>query len=228
VPRDEYTDAAVRYMKAMQAPAGNWDAFESRRPPMNSGVYQTTALAVYTLKTYGPPAERADTKAALARAAAWLEAAKPGTTQDKAFHLMGLAWANAKPASIVAAAKALAATQRTDGGWSQLAFVGSDSYATGQALYALNTAGGLSTNDAVYSKGVKYLLGTQSKDGSWHVKSRSIWVQPYFESGFPYSHDQWISVAGTSWAAIALSLTAAPRENAPGRETLVTSAKLAK
>lgn len=44
VPGDEYTDATVRYIKAMQGPAGNWAAFESRRPPMNSGVYQTTAL----------------------------------------------------------------------------------------------------------------------------------------------------------------------------------------
>src|SRR5882724_3657930 len=50
VPRDEYTDATVRYIKAMQTSAGNWDAFESRRPPMSAGVYQTSALAVYTLK----------------------------------------------------------------------------------------------------------------------------------------------------------------------------------
>ena len=49
VPRDEYTDAAVRYVKSMQTSAGYWDAVESRRPPMNSGIYQTTALAVYTL-----------------------------------------------------------------------------------------------------------------------------------------------------------------------------------
>ena len=68
----------------MQTPAGTWDAFESRRPPMNSGVYQTTALAVYTLKTYGPPAEKADTEKALARAAAWLEAARPATTPGPA------------------------------------------------------------------------------------------------------------------------------------------------
>jgi hypothetical protein len=26
----------------------------------------------------------------------------------------------------------------------------------------------------------------------------SIWIQPYFESGFPYGTDQWISAAGTS------------------------------
>jgi ankyrin repeat protein len=210
VPHDEYTDATVRYVKALQTPAGNWDAFESRRPPMSTGVYQTTALAVYTLKTYGPPAEKADTEKSLARAAAWLESAMPANTQDRAFHLLGLAWAGASPSSIAAARKAVAASQRADGGWSQLPTMGSDAYATGQALYALNAAGRMPVGDPVYAKGVKYLLTTQAPDGSWHVKSRSIWLQPYFESGFPYGHDQWISAAGTSWAAMALSLTVAP------------------
>jgi hypothetical protein len=207
VPGDEYTDAAVRYIKEMQTAAGNWEAFESRRPPMNTGAYQTAALAVYTLRNYGPPAEKADTEKALARAATWLQAAKPSTTQDRAFHLVALAWANARSESIEAAAKALAAMQRADGGWSQLPSMGSDAYATGEALYALHTAARMPASDAVYANGVKYLLKTQAPDGSWHVKSRSIWIQPYFESGFPYGPDQWISAAGTSWATIALSLT---------------------
>jgi hypothetical protein len=120
---------------------------------------------------------------------------------------MGLAWANARPAAITAAAKALAASQRSDGGWSQMSSMGSDAYATGEALYALNIAGKMAASDPVYQKGVKYLLRTQAPDGSWHVKSRSIWVQPYFESGFPYGHDQWISAAGTSWAVMALAQT---------------------
>jgi ankyrin repeat protein len=223
IPRDEYTDATVRLIKSMQTPAGNWYAFESRRPPMSSGIYQTTALAVYALKTYGPPAEKADTEKAIARAAAWLEAAKPATTQDRAFHLLGLAWSNAKPALIVAAAKALAAAQRPDGGWSQLLSMGSDAYATGEALYALNAAGRMPATNPVYAEGVQYLLNSQAADGSWHVKSRSIWVQPYFESGFPYGHDQWISAAGTSWATMALSLTVEPWQSASARETQIAN-----
>ena len=74
--------------------------------------------------------------------------------------------------------------------------------------------------DPVYVKGVKYLLKTQAADGSWHVKTRSIWLQPYFESGFPYAHDQWISAAGTSWAAMALAQTVEPQrisKNIPQR-----------
>lgn len=108
---------------------------------MNSGLYQATALAIYTLQRYGPPAEKVDTEKVIARAARWLEAAHPYTTQDRAFHLPGLAWSKSKPATMAAASKALAAEQLPDGGWRQLASMGSDAYATGEALYALNTAG---------------------------------------------------------------------------------------
>jgi ankyrin repeat protein len=211
VPKDEFTDATVRYIKAMQTAEGNWKTSESRRPPMAAGAFQTAALAIYSLKHYTPAAESGDTRKVIARAAAWLEKQKPATTQDRAFHLMGLAWADATPVVAERAARALAAMQRSDGGWSQLPDMGSDAYATGQVLYALNAGGKMPATDPAYQKGVRYLMRTQAADGSWHVKTRSIWFQPYFESGFPYSHDQWISGAGTSWAAMALSLTVEPQ-----------------
>lgn len=49
------------------------------------------------------------------------------------------------------------------------------------------------------------LLSTQLEDGSWYVKSRAIKIQPFFESGFPHGHDQWISVAASNWAIMALA-----------------------
>lgn len=212
VPANAYTDAVVRFIKAMQTPEGNWYTVpQNRRPPMTAGPYQTAALAIYALKHYGPAAEEADTRKSIARAAAWLESAKPSTTQDRAFHLLGLAWADTSPAIIRSAAKALAAKQRSDGGWSQLSSLDSDAYATGQALYALSVGSKMSTADRISRKGVDYLMRTQARDGSWHVKSRSIWLQPYFESGFPYGHDQWISAAGTAWAAMALATSAEPK-----------------
>src|SRR6266542_4103121 len=76
VPADQYTDAVVHYIKVMQTPAGNWSAFQSRRPPMSSGLYQTAALAIYALQHYGRAEEKADTAKAIARAAAWLEGAR--------------------------------------------------------------------------------------------------------------------------------------------------------
>ena len=47
--------------------------------------------------------------------------------------------------------------------------------------------------DAGYQKGVKFLLANQCEDGSWYVRSRAPKFQPYFQSGFPFDHDQWIS-----------------------------------
>jgi hypothetical protein len=55
------------------------------------------------------------------------------------------------------------------------------------------------------TRGVTYLLKTQQTDGSWHGKSRAPKFQPYFESGFPYGPDQWISASATAWATIALA-----------------------
>jgi hypothetical protein len=62
--------------------------------------------------------------------------------------------------------------------------------------------------DAVYRRGIDYLLGAQQQDGTWHVVSRALSFQPYFQSGFPYGHDQWISQAGTAIATIALTFAA--------------------
>ena len=101
--------------------------------------------------------------------------------------------------------------QRSDGGWAQLRSLESDAYATGQALVALRQAGGVPVTDPSYKRGIEFLLRTQLEDGSWYVKSRSIPLQPFFESGFPHGHDQWISAAGSNWAAMALALTGPQR-----------------
>lgn len=210
-PKSAYTDAVVRYIKAMQTSEGHWTTNEGRRPPMAAGDFQAAALAIYAVKQYAPSTEKASTDVVLARAVSWLENAKPSQTQDRAFHLLGLAWADGSSKLIKEAAKSLAGLQRADGGWNQLPEMASDAYATGQALYALNVAGKMAVNNPVYQKGVDYLLRTQAADGSWHVETRAIWLQPYFESGFPYGRDQFISTAGTAWAAMALAPAAEPQ-----------------
>lgn len=123
--------------------------------------------------------------------------------------LLGLVWAGERGTSQFA--RALVGCQRPDGGWSQNPYVESDAYATGQVLFALAESGNLKASDPVFQRGIRYLLATQKEDGSWRVKSRAPKVQPYFESGFPYEHHQWISMAGTAWAAIALSFANARR-----------------
>ena len=81
----------------------------------------------------------------------------------------------------------------------------SSAFATGESLVALHTAG-LPVADPIYQRGVKFLLSTQQEDGSWYVKTRALAFQPGFDSGFPHGADQFMSSAGTGWAAMALTL----------------------
>jgi hypothetical protein len=179
---------------------------------MTSGAFQTAALSIYAMTHYAPEAEQRNCRAAVARAVAWLETARPVTNQDHAFRLLGLAWGGAPASAIREEARSLAALQRAEGGWSQLPAMASDAYATGEALFALGYAGRMTVSDPVFRKGVAYLVSTEASDGSWHVKSRSIWLQPYLDTGFPYGRDQFISTAGTAWATLALTLAAEPAE----------------
>jgi hypothetical protein len=203
-PKNAYTDAAVRLIRTAQRPEGYWSGTESRRPPMASGDFMATALAVFAITRYAPEGDRAYQRA-LEDASRWLASAKPHDTQDRAFQALALHWVGPRSDRARTAARSLMAGQRSDGGWSQLPDMPSDAYATGLALYALHAAGNMAAADPVYRKGVEYLLRTQAADGTWHVKSRAIWLQPYFESGFPYGQDQFISAAGTAWAAMALT-----------------------
>ena len=86
----------------------------------------------------------------------------------------------------------------------------SDAYATGQALVALSESGSATLTNRAYKKGIEFLLRTQAEDGTWFVESRSVPIQAYFESGFPYGVHQWVSAAATAWATTALA-QATPR-----------------
>ena len=80
----------------------------------------------------------------------------------------------------------------------------STAYATGKSMVALHIAG-LPASHPAYRRGIKLLLKTQQEDGSWYVQTRALAFQPWFDAGFPHDHDQWISAAGTNWAAMALA-----------------------
>ena len=69
---------------------------------------------------------------------------------------------------------------------------------------ALHVAG-VPTFDAVYRRGVEWLLKHQQENGSWYVQTRALAFQPWSDSGFPHEYDQFISSAGTNWAAMALT-----------------------
>jgi len=208
VAPDPATDAMALFLKNHQALDGRWYA-TAHRPPLESSDIQTTAAAMHDLQVYAPQAQRAEYDRAVERAAAWLTAAKPRTTQDRAYQLLGLAWAGATDSSpIKQDGAALIAGQRADGGWAQLPTLSSDAFATGQTLVALAQSGALAVTDPAYQRGVKFLMDTQLADGSWYVKRRALPIQPYFESGFPHGRDQFISAAATNWATTALALAA--------------------
>jgi ankyrin repeat protein len=210
-PPDAATDAMAYYLESQQWPDGRWRIL-THRPPIESNDIQVTATSLRALEVYGPKARRASYEQAVRQAAAWLTNARPATTEERAFRLLGLGWAGVQPSSAIIqkGVSDLLAGQRPDGGWSQLPTLASDAYATGQALVALRQAGALPVASAAYRRGVGFLLKTQLDDGSWYVKSRAIPFQPYFESGFPHGPDQWISAAGSNWAATALALSIAP------------------
>ena len=197
-PADARIHAKLYFIKGMQQPEGHWVGGGSR-PPLTFDDFTITAYMIHALRTYGAPSEAADTNARIERARSWLLNNTPDRTQERAFQVLGLAWSHADAAAIDGAVKSLQTSQRTDGGWSQLPALESDAYATAIALFALHEARMPPTHQT-YRAGVRYLLSTQAADGTWHVKTRALPFQPYFESGYPYGPDQWISAAAAAYA----------------------------
>jgi N-acyl-D-amino-acid deacylase len=161
---------------------------------------------VSAIQYYSPPSLKPEVAQRIEKARGWMTRTVPETNEEKVFQILGLKWINGDKIFIQQQAKKLLATQREDGGWSQLTNLESDSYATGQALYALYESGLLKPDDSAYQKAISFLLKTQYEDGSWKVKSRSIPFVPFVQNGFPHDKDQFISAAGTNWATIALTL----------------------
>jgi len=203
-PANEITDGWARYLKNSQLASGSWRV-QAQRPPIESSDFEVTAAALRALQVYAPKSARTEYNQAVQRAARWLETAEPKTTEDRAFQLLGLQWAGGDRESIRRAAKELRAGQRPDGGWAQIPTLSSDAYATGQALFALRESGNLRAASPEYQRGVRFLLNSQMEDGSWFVRSRTLPAQPYFDSGFPYGRNQFISAAATNWAVMALA-----------------------
>ncbi len=204
VEADRTIDAMVHNAAAQQHADGSWGTYGIMRPPTSDSLISITAISIRALRDYTIPARKAEFEARIDRAAKWLMAVEPVTTEDAVMQLLGAKWAGLDPTTIERAARRVLALQKADGGWAQTPFLKSDAYATGTALWALKSTGVSGTDDA-YKTGAAYLLSTQAADGSWHVTSRAPKFQPYFESGFPYSHDQWISQWATGYASLALS-----------------------
>jgi len=207
---DATTSAVVEYLLRRDKDRDFWQASTTQRPPTQTSALTTTYLALAALRNFGPPTKQKHIEARFDQVRSWLLTVKLHDTEDRVFHLRALKVTSVAKDHVQAAAATLVKQQRTDGGWAQIDNLESDAYATGSALVALHEAGGLSTKDDVYQRGIAFLLKTQEGDGSWHIRTRSRPFQTYFESGFPHGKDQFISYPGTGWATLALLLALEP------------------
>jgi hypothetical protein len=186
-----------------QQPAGSWEFFATlRRPPINES--QTTDAAWIILALQGetgadpPPSQRA----ALSKAKAWLDAAKPSVLhQDKVLKVF-LGVRSGKPRkALQTTIDELLALQRADGGWSQtVPELRSDAFATGQTLYVLSLAGFTAERSEI-QRGIDFLVTTQKPDGGWPMISRST---PDGSTGSAKLLTP-ITCAASSWATLGLA-----------------------
>lgn len=205
-PLDRVTATTAHWIMARQMPDGSWLGNGLNRPPSEYSIISHTAIAAGGLVAYPLPGRRKEIEATLERARRWLLAARAASAEERAMRLMGLVWTGAPRSRIEEATGQVRAQQEATGGWSQFSRTPPDAYATGLSLYALHVAG-VRPTDETYRKGAAFLLGSQYQDGTWLVRTHAFPVQRYFESGFPYGRHQWISAAGTGWAAMAIAET---------------------
>jgi ankyrin repeat protein len=206
-PADALTDAHIHYLSINQLADGSWRT-TSYRPPEEYGAFTTTAVVLRAIKLYPIPGRREEFQDRVARAKRWLLSAKAASQEERSMQLLALADAGASAAERAPFVKALKAAQNADGSWSLLPGIPGEAYATGEALYSLHLSGGVLPTDAVYRRGVQWLLQNQLADGSWFMATRAVPVQPHtFESGFPHGWHQFASDGASSWAAMALLFT---------------------
>ena len=218
-PQDNVTDAAIVAIAAAQGADGSWGSGDvQHRPPIAQSPIGATAKIIRVMKDYAIPARAQEFAQRIERARDWLVKTKPVTAEDYSMRLAGLYYAGASQADIKQAARSLLELQRPDGGWGGNPYMKSDAFATGVALTSLIESNAITTTHSAFRSGVDYLLSTQFPDGSWYMRSRSIKMQPYFESGFPFGHDQWISTAATAWAAQAIALEVGAAKMRPAQE----------
>ena len=208
----------ARLLISRQNPDGDWDGFH-QRPPSSYSRVTMASLGLRAVQVYHHPSQKAQADAAIARARKFLESRTARDTEERSYQLLGLRWAGADRAMLRKLAGALQATQRPDGGWSSIPGRESDVYSTGQALVALHDGGSVAIIDSSWQRGVAYLLKTQAADGTWHATSRlhppAPLSPPYFDAGYPYGHDQFLSMQGASWAVMALSYALEPATRVP-------------
>ena len=203
-PSSHY-DGELHTIAQSQMYDGRWATLEQRVPLMGTDV-TPTAWAIRALAHYPMPGRRAEFTHRIEKAKQFLLRTKPRSAEEAAHKILGLYWAGLTPDQLQDHAAVLLKMQKEDGGWTSSPYLEqSDSYGTGQALYALSEAMGVGLENQAYREGVAFLLRTQLGDGSWFVRRRAVPIQATMQTVFPHGRDAWISATGTSWAVLALA-----------------------
>jgi alkaline phosphatase D len=203
---DETTASVTSFLLEYQRQATHWK-HPGNRPPSSGSEFATTYVALRALSDFGTKEQQTKIEARRKTVGKWLLETQPKGMEDRVFRFRALQSLSDADEAVTKARKELIGSQQEDGGWAQKSDMKSDAYATGTALVALLRDGNLAVGHSVIQGGLRYLLNTQGKDGSWHVVTRAKPFQKYFETGFPHKKDQFISIAGSSWATLALLLT---------------------
>jgi hypothetical protein len=207
---------AEEIVKKQQAD-GSWEFFATlRRPPINESQTTDAAWIIMALQGETGPEATESQRAALSKAVAWLEAAKPTEKHQDEVHqekalkvLLGVRLGKSRD-ELQTKIDELLAGQRADGGWSQtIPEPKSDAFATGQTLYVLSLVGFTSEHIAI-KRAINFLVASQSADGSWPMTSRST------PDGSPGSATLLTPIicGASSWATLGLARLVS-QENRP-------------
>jgi hypothetical protein len=190
----------LQTVKSEQTENGSWSTWPETRPPIfGSSDESLTALATLALL---PAAAAGDDSAKVARdkGIKWLTATR-SDDDPQSLALRLILWQRlGRPADELSPlSKRVLERQNADGGWSQAKDMASDAWATGQALYALASAG-LKPDDSSITRGQAFLVKTQRADGSWPMTSRP--TKPGGEGAKSLIP---ITGAGSAWAVLGLA-----------------------
>lgn len=203
---DETTTAVIHYLVEYQQDKNRWLSSSQRLPSMGS-PFTATYVALRAMSYFGTDEDKIGIAARRDAAAKWVLETEPVDTEDRVFQLRTLPYIGASDDVRTKSVDALLAKQRADGGWSQTDDMTSDAYSSGSVLTALQEAGNLPEDHSAIAAGCRYLIDSQLEDGTWRVETHAKPIQTYYESGFPHGKDQFISIAATAWATLALAET---------------------
>ncbi len=215
---DTTTEAVTEYLLIHQQDKAYWH-HDSKRPPSAGSDYTATYAALRGLTTFANDSQKPRLEEKQERIRSWAHITPPRDTEDAVFRLALLDLLEEPQTQVQEAIEDLISLQNETGGWSQNASLSPDAYATATAIMALLKHGDLSPSSEVVAQGIHYLLNEQQADGSWHVVTRAEPFQEYYESGFPYGNDQFISMAATAWAVYALALALPHSHESPRIES---------